>query len=87
MQTVEKLLTYPEITGDEAERLRERAAAIIEGNLEQFTDAFQPSNSTNGFYIPCENTTWTTGFWTGEIWLAGGKLSGKDQKQGGRSPS
>lgn len=70
MQTVEKLLTYPVITGDEAERLRKRAAVIIEGNLEQFTDAFQPSNSTNGFYIPCENTTWTTGFWTGEIWLA-----------------
>ena len=70
MQTIEKLLTCPEITGSEAQMLRGRAAAVIEGNLEQFTDAFQPSNSTNGFYIPCGNTTWTTGFWTGEIWLA-----------------
>ncbi len=66
MQTIEKLLTCPEITGSEAQMLRGRAAAVIEGNLEQFTDAFQPSNSTNGFYIPCG----TTGFWTGEIWLA-----------------
>ena len=70
MQTIERLLTYPEITTGEAERLRGRAADIIEGNLEQFTDAFQPSNSTNGFYTPSGNTTWTTGFWTGEIWLA-----------------
>ena len=70
MQTIERLLTYPEITTGEAERLRGHAADIIEGNLEQFTDAFQPSNSTNGFYTPSGNTTWTTGFWTGEIWLA-----------------
>ncbi len=70
MQTIEKLLTCPAITGSEAQMLRGRAAAVIEGNLEQFTDAFQPSSSTNGFYIPCGNTTWTTGFWTGEIWLA-----------------
>lgn len=70
MQTIETLLTYPVLTGEEANQLLDRAAAIVTENLDQFTDAFQPSNSKDGFYEPAENTTWTTGFWTGEIWLA-----------------
>lgn len=39
-------------------------------NLPQFTDKFQKAYSENGFYQPIENDDWTTGFWTGEIWLA-----------------
>ena len=83
MLTINQFLTYPEITGEETEALRERAAVIIEQNLEQFTDAFQPSNSIEGFYHPCENTTWTTGFWTGEIWLAYEKTGNADLRKAG----
>ena len=38
--------------------------------LPEFTDKFQQAYSENGFYPPVENRDWTTGFWTGEIWLA-----------------
>ena len=38
--------------------------------LPEFTEAFQPAYSIDGFYEPSENTDWTNGFWTGQIWLA-----------------
>ncbi len=39
-------------------------------NLPEFTTKFQNAYSEDGFYKPIENDYWTTGFWTGEIWLA-----------------
>lgn len=42
----------------------------ILSNLNNFTYQFQNAYSENGFYKPIENNYWTTGFWTGEIWLA-----------------
>lgn len=39
-------------------------------NLPEFTHKFQNAYSENNFYKPIENDYWTTGFWTGEIWLA-----------------
>ena len=38
--------------------------------LPEFTDMFQPAYSIDNFYSPSENTDWTNGFWTGEIWLS-----------------
>ncbi len=38
--------------------------------LPQFTDKFPKAYSEGNFYNPTENVDWTTGFWTGEIWLA-----------------
>lgn len=70
MQTIEELLTYPEITEAEVKALLDQASGIVLENLGEFTEKFQPSNSEHNFYKPVENTTWTTGFWTGEIWLA-----------------
>lgn len=70
MQTIENLLTYPEIQDEEVEELRDSAMQIIRSNLDAFTLAFPASNTKEGFYPAIDNTTWTTGFWTGEIWLA-----------------
>lgn len=42
----------------------------IINNLGEFTYKFQNAYSEDGFYRPIENDYWTTGFWTGEIWLA-----------------
>jgi unsaturated chondroitin disaccharide hydrolase len=39
-------------------------------NLSEFTYKFQNAYSEGDFYKPIENVNWTTGFWTGEIWLA-----------------
>ena len=38
--------------------------------LPEFTYKFQPAYSIGNFYAPSDNTDWTNGFWTGEIWLA-----------------
>lgn len=37
--------------------------------LGDFTNSFPYSNSENNFYEKSENVEWTTGFWTGELWL------------------
>ncbi len=46
------------------------AVGILRGNLPMFTDSFQSSTSVNQFYEPTDNVEWTTGFLTGEYWLA-----------------
>ncbi|MDO5349669.1 MAG: glycoside hydrolase family 88 protein [Lachnospiraceae bacterium] len=69
-QTLEGILNYPSMDGKEAREALDRAAAIVKENLTEFTYHFQSSNSFNGFYQPTENVEWTTGFWTGVIWLA-----------------
>lgn len=42
----------------------------VVSNLPEFTYKFQKAYSEDGFYHPIENDYWTTGFWTGEIWLS-----------------
>lgn len=46
------------------------ALTILRHNLPGFTQTFQSSNSTHNFYEKSGNTEWTTGFCTGEYWLA-----------------
>lgn len=46
------------------------ACSILRCNLPRFTGKFQSSNSEHNFYLPSENLEWTTGFCTGEYWLA-----------------
>jgi unsaturated chondroitin disaccharide hydrolase len=61
---------YLEISDDEIDKALSYAGSSVVENLKTFTDKFQNAYSENGFYKPIENTDWTTGFWTGEIWLA-----------------
>ena len=42
----------------------------VAAGLDSFTDHFPRAYSEHGFYPPTENVDWTTGFWTGEIWLS-----------------
>lgn len=46
------------------------AVSVLRGNLPEFTEKFQSSNSFDNFYEATENVEWTTGFCTGEYWLA-----------------
>lgn len=48
----------------------EHAVGVLRGNLPEFTHKFQSSNSFNNFYEATDNVEWTTGFCTGEYWLA-----------------
>lgn len=69
-QTLESILNYPSMDVETANEALDRSVGVIRENLAEFTDRFQSSNSFGGFYVPTENVEWTTGFWTGEIWLA-----------------
>lgn len=67
---INKFAAYPEISSGEMEKAMEFATGSVIENLKTFTYKFQKAYSENGFYQPIENNYWTTGFWTGEIWLA-----------------
>lgn len=60
----------PVITKKEVEEALTFCKDQVLKNLPQFTEKFQNAYSENGFYRPIENEYWTTGFWTGEIWLS-----------------
>lgn len=60
----------PIINREEIKNALEFSKNQVVNNLDTFTDMFQKAYSENGFYQPIENNYWTTGFWTGEIWLA-----------------
>ena len=60
----------PQITEQEIREAMDFSTAQVERNLPEFTTKFQKAYSENGFYAPTENVDWTTGFWTGEIWLS-----------------
>ena len=42
----------------------------VDTGLKYFKDCYPSGASTNGIYPPEANTNWTSGFWTGMIWLA-----------------
>ena len=69
-QTFENLQKYPGTSEDMIQKAIAQATEIVKGNLADFTDFFQSPNTENGFYWQTENVEWTTGFWTGVVWLA-----------------
>lgn len=69
-QTFDSLMKYPAADKEMAKKAMEEAVRIIRADLSMFTDHFPSSNSFGGFYEATENVEWTTGFWTGAVWLA-----------------
>ena len=70
MRTREELEQAPLMGAEEARECLRRTVGLVEQYVPEFTDCFPASNSENGYYPKSDNTEWTTGFWTGEIWLA-----------------
>lgn len=60
----------PIISKEEIQAALQFSSQQVIRNLPEFTDKFPNAYSEGGFYQPIENDYWTTGFWTGEIWLA-----------------
>lgn len=60
----------PEIRKGEIAAALDFAGAQVVRNLKDFTHEFVNAYSVNNFYQSIPNNYWTTGFWTGEIWLA-----------------
>ena len=69
-QTFETLEKYQGCSQELIEQAVCQATDIVKGNLKDFTDFFQSPNTKQGFYWQTENVEWTTGFWTGVVWLA-----------------
>ena len=69
-KTKELLRDKPAIQEDEIGRCLDFALEQVGRNLKEFTCKFKRAFSTDGFYDATENENWTTGFWTGQIWLA-----------------
>ena len=65
-----ELMVKPEILPGEVEGALDQAAKLVIRNLPEFTEYFPKAYSENGFYAATPNVDWTTGFWTGEVWLA-----------------
>lgn len=62
--------TYDGISPRQVGEALDFACRQILHYLPEFTDQFQNAYSEGGFYAPIDNTDWTNGFWTGELWLA-----------------
>lgn len=69
-QTWETIKSYPGIDDTRVKEALSEAVKIVRANLPDFTDYFQSPNTFDGFYAQTENVEWTTGFWTGSVWLA-----------------
>ena len=69
-QTFESIMKYPAVDEELARKAMEGAVGVVREDLGKFTKKFPSSNSFDGFYEATENVEWTTGFWTGVIWLA-----------------
>ncbi|WP_186422778.1 glycoside hydrolase family 88 protein [Lacrimispora celerecrescens] len=59
-----------ELTEAKCLEAMEFAIKQVKDNLKEFTDSFKKAYSEDGFYHSTPNVNWTTGFWTGQIWLA-----------------
>jgi unsaturated chondroitin disaccharide hydrolase len=70
MNEITKLKSHEEIGSAAIAAGLDFACEQILRILPDFTDKFQPAYSVGNFYSPSDNTDWTNGFWTGEIWLA-----------------
>ncbi|NCC07956.1 MAG: hypothetical protein EOM30_07925 [Clostridia bacterium] len=64
------LTNKPEITTEQLNTAIANAVQQVRTNLLKFSEKYKYSNSENNFYEASEIVEWTTGFWTGEVWLA-----------------
>ena len=75
------LENYPETDVEQVKEAMNTAVEQVERNLDLFTDQFPGPNSFDNFYKPGTNVGWTTGFWTGEIWLAYENAKTEEEKE------
>ena len=62
--------SYPELSQGEAKEALSLCVSGVLRYLDFYKDAFPGPASFDGNYIPGPNKGWTTGFYTGQVWLA-----------------
>ena len=65
-----KGMQYASITASEVSQAMLCCVKQLESNLDTFTHKFKKAYSIQNIYEPTNNVDWTTGFWTGQLWLA-----------------
>lgn len=58
------------LTKEKVEKAIEEAIRKIDFNMSRLGERFPSPNTINHSYLTIENIEWTTGFWTGILWLA-----------------
>ena len=61
---------YPEASDTMIKEALDMCMEQVKNNLPAFEEHFPGANSEGNFYTPGINTDWTSGFWTGEVWLS-----------------
>lgn len=64
------LSQYKKATDQDIKEALKNSVVQVETDLESFTHKFKINGTTNNFYTPEDNVSWTSGFWTGQIWMA-----------------
>ena len=75
---------YPMITKEEVRDSLAFCVSSVLDNLSYFGESFPYAASRDGIYPKVENRGWTTGFYTGQVWLSyenAGRLMGKAERE------
>lgn len=72
--SLEQVMAHEEAALPELRGAMDRCIKQVLGSMPAFEEHFPDANSEGNFYIPGGNPyridDWTSGFWTGEVWLA-----------------
>lgn len=80
---MEKIKEHEKVSLEEINKAIDKAILQIESDLPNFTHDFKINGTNNNFYVPEINGSWTSGFWTGQIWLAYELTGHKKYKEAG----
>ena len=65
----ERFLNQPLLTKEEVKAAIDLAMDQLHVNMEYFKEEFPTPATFDNIYPKMDNTEWTNGFWTGELWL------------------
>lgn len=65
----ERFLNEPLLTKEEVKSAIDLAMEQLRVNMEYFKEEFPTPATFDNIYPKMDNTEWTNGFWTGELWL------------------
>lgn len=65
----ERFLNQPLLTKEEVKSAIDLAMEQLHVNMEYFKEEFPTPATFDNIYPKMDNTEWTNGFWTGELWL------------------
>lgn len=70
IKSPERFLEVPLLTKEEVGQAIDKVIRQLELNLDYFKEDFPTPATFDNVYPIMDNTEWTNGFWTGELWLA-----------------